>query len=204
MNNNYNKVKTLIDFVQQIYPISKAAANYIAESCFVQKTQRGKYLLKPGEYCQNYYYISKGLIRAYIKFGGKEVTTWINREGAITTSIRSMSQREPSREYIQTLDDCEFIVIPYEALENMYKKFPEMNIVGRTVLSAYYGDAEERAFISRIPNAEKRYHFFLEYNAEVATRVASKYIASYLGMTEETLSRIRRKYKMKTQKSLPG
>lgn len=203
MQDKHDKVKMLIDFIQNVQPISKAAADYIAETCFVQKTLRGKYLLKPGEYCQNYYFITKGLLRAFIKLGGKEVTTWINLEGAITTSIRSMSKRAPSREFIQTLDDCEFIVIPYDALDNMYKNFPEMNTVGRMILSAYYGDAEERAFISRIPNAEKRYHFFLEYNADVATRVASKYIASYLGMTEETLSRIRRKYKMQSLKSLP-
>ncbi len=202
MQDKHDKVKALIDFVQNIHPISKAAANYIAESCFVQKTQRGKYLLKPGEYCQNYYFISSGLLRAFTKMEGKEVTTWINLEGSIATSIRSMSKNEPSQEYIQTLDDCEFIVIPYGALDNMYKNFPEMNVVGRVVITAYYGFAEERAFISRIPNAEKRYHFFLENNADIATRVASKYIASYLGMTEETLSRIRRKYKMKSLKSL--
>ena len=66
-----------------------------------------------------------------------------------------------------------------------------MNIVGRKLLEQYYSEAEERAYISRIPNAGKRYRHFLDTKASLANRIPLKYIASYLGMTIETLSRIR-------------
>ena len=191
------KVQPLIDYISLIAPVTKEIAKYIHEHCFPKKLLRGKFLLKPGEQCEHYYFIDKGLLRAYMKYGGKEITTWINPENEITTSIRSMSNNEPSREYIQALEDCDLIVIPFESLRYLYDHHPVMNQIGRIVLEQYYGDAEDRAFVSRIPNAEMRYNHFLQSRPELANRVPSKYIASYLGMTEETLSRLRRKKSQK-------
>ncbi|HMR92869.1 MAG TPA: Crp/Fnr family transcriptional regulator [Chitinophagaceae bacterium] len=196
------KVEPLVKFISQIAPLNKEIEKYIYDHCFPKKLLRGKFLLKPGEHCQHYYFIHKGLLRAYIKYAGKEITTWINPENEITTSIRSMSNNEPSREYIQALEDSDLIVIPYTALQQLYDNYPVMNTIGRIVLEEYYGGAEDRAFISRIPNAEMRYDHFLRSSPELATRVPSKYIASYLGMTEETLSRLRRKKTMKEKKAL--
>src|SRR5258708_7631217 len=97
------------------------------------------------------------MLRAFVKFGSKEITTWLNPEKEITTSIRSMSYNEPSQEYIQAIEDSELIVMHSEKMEEVYTKFPEMNLAGRLLLQQYYAGAEERAFLSRIPNAEMRY-----------------------------------------------
>ena len=81
--------------------------------------------------------------------------------------------------------------IPYSTIEFLYEKYPETNIIGRKVLEESYRDAEERAFISRIPSAELKYKRFLETKGDLINRIPLKFIASYLGMTLETLSRIR-------------
>lgn len=166
------------------------------KNSFCLKIGRGKFLLKSGSFCSHYYFIHKGVLRSFIKEGKKEITTWINPENEITTSIRCIAHREPSREYIQALEDCELYAIHFESLNQMYTLFPEMNILVRMLLEVYYSESEERSYISRLPSAEKRYSYFNTSRPELVNRIPLKYIASYLGMSEETLSRLRGKKSM--------
>ncbi|HRP56274.1 Crp/Fnr family transcriptional regulator [Agriterribacter sp.] len=177
--------------MRTIYPLGNKAEKYILQNSFRRKISRGKYLLKPGEFCSHYYYIHEGVLRAFIKEDNKEITTWINPENEITTSIRSMTRSEPSLEYIQALENSELYVMSFESLQKMYTLFPVMNIVIRMLLTEYYAASEERSYICRLPSAEKRYDHFNASRPELVNRIPLKYIASYLGMSEETLSRLR-------------
>lgn len=184
---------TLACFVKKIYPVSEEAINYINQHSFVKEVERNDFLLKAGEVCQHLYFIRKGVIRAYIKEGKKDITTWITTENEIVTSIRGFDLQQPSLENMQAVEDCDLVGIDHSALQYLYEHYLEMNIVGRKLLEQYYRDAEERAYICRIPNAGKRYEHFLKTKGELANRIPLKYIASYLGMTIETMSRIRGK-----------
>ncbi|MBC7873683.1 MAG: Crp/Fnr family transcriptional regulator [Ferruginibacter sp.] len=181
----------LVAFVKYFYPVSEDAIAYINQHSFVKRAERNEYLLREGEVCKYLYFICKGVIRGYIKNGSKEITTWITAENELVSSIRGFDLQQPSLENIQAIEDCELVVADYDALQYLYENHLEMNIVGRKLLQQYYRDAEERAFISRIPNAGKRYLHFLDTKPSLANRIPLKYIASYLGMTIETLSRIR-------------
>lgn len=183
----------LSSFVKLVYPVSDSVITYINQNSFPQRVERGAYLLRSGETCKHIYFILKGVIRAYIKEGTKEVTTWITAEREMVTSIRGFDLQEPSLENIQAIEECDLVAAHYDSLQYLYNNHPEMNIVGRKLLEQYYRDAEERAYICRIPNAGKRYRHFLETQGHLANRIPLKYIASYLGMTIETLSRIRSK-----------
>lgn len=181
----------LAAFVNCVYPINNEIITYINQHSYALQVERGTYLLKAGEICRQLYFIRKGAIRGYIKEGTKEITTWITAENEIVSSIRGLRSQEPSLENIQAIEHCDLIAASYESLEYLYEHYTEMNIVGRKLLEQYYIDAEERAFISRIPNAGRRYRHFLDTKPNLANRIPLKYIASYLGMTIETLSRIR-------------
>lgn len=183
----------LLDYLRSIFPLGDQPLKYLQEHSFRKLISRGKFLLKPGEYCTHYYYIHKGLLRAFIREEKKEITTWLNPENEITTSIRSMVRRQPSTEYIQALEDSELYALHYDRMEEMYNLFPEMNILARKLLVAYYADSEERSYISRIPSAKKRYRHFISSRPELVNRIPLKYVASYLGITLETLSRLRGK-----------
>lgn len=183
----------LAAFVNHIHPVHAEATSYINRHSYLQHVEKGTYLLREGEICKHLYFICKGAIRGYTKEGTKEVTTWITAENEMVTSIRGLSMQHPSLENIQAIEPCDLIVAHYDALQYLYKQHIEVNIVGRKLLEQYYSDAEERAFISRIPNAGKRYQHFLETKSNLANRIPLKYIASFLGMTIETLSRIRSK-----------
>lgn len=183
----------LAAFVNFIHPVSEEVTRYINQHSFSLPAERGDYLLKAGEICNHLYFIRKGAIRGYIKEGSKEITTWITAENEMVTSIRGLSLQQPSLENIQAIEHCDLVAAPFDALQYLYEHHIEMNIVGRKILEQYYRDAEERAFISRIPNAARRYQHFLETKSNLANRIPLKYIASYLGITIETLSRIRSK-----------
>jgi len=181
----------LADFMKTIYPLGEKTEQYIIKNSFRKKIKRGKFLLKPGDFCTHYYFIHKGVLRSFIKEDNKEITTWINPENEITTSIHSIIHRKPSREYIQALEDSEVYAMHYDSLNQMYTLFPEMNILVRMLLEVYYSDSEERSYISRLPSAQKRYQHFNASRPELVNRIPLKYVASYLSMSEETLSRLR-------------
>ena len=181
----------LVDYIHEMFPLRSEIVEYIRQNTFSKKLPKGKFLLRQGEVCSHYYYIHKGVLRSFLKFGKKEITIWINPENEITTSIRSMNGSRPSDEYIQALEDCELVVIPFDAMEALYDRFPEMNMVGRKLLQEYYAASEERVYICRIPDARSRYQHFIDTRPELVNRIPLKYVASYLGITLETLSRLR-------------
>ena len=191
---------SLVNFVQSVYPVSDQVINYINSHSLPKNVSRGDHLLRAGDIARHFYFIQSGVVRGYVKDGTKEITTWISAEHEIVSSIRGLRSQEPSIENIQAIEACELIAVPIDILHYLYEHYPEMNIVGRRILEQYYISAEDRAFISRIPNASKRYHHFLETQSNLANRISLKYIASYLGMTIETLSRIRSK-QTKTRQS---
>jgi CRP-like cAMP-binding protein len=178
-------------FLNSIHPLHKDAIEMIDRETFPVSIQKGKFLMKPGNTGELVYLVLKGVIRAYIKEDGKEITTWINEENEIVGSIRGLGLYIPSDEYLQAIEDTQLIAIPYRMVEHLYDTYPEANIIGRKILEESYRDAEERAYICRIPSAEKKYKRFIETRPRLINRVSLKYIASYLGMTNETLSRVR-------------
>jgi len=186
-------VHDLVRALSQIHPISKPIAAFFAAHSVSLSLPRKKALLKVGTICHHVYFIRKGALRAFMKDGNKEITTWITVENELVTSIAGLNIQQPSKEFIQALEPCELLVMSYEDLEKLYELHPEFNIITRKLLQRYYHDAENRAFISRIPKADQRYRHFLETQPHLANRIPLRYIASYLGLALETLSRVRKK-----------
>lgn len=180
-------------FVKNIYPISATVQEFMNQKTYPGHLNKGEYLVNAGGMCTGIYLIRKGILRSYIKEGAKEITTWISNEQELVTCITSFGLQQPARENIQALEDCDLTVLNLEDLQFLYENFPEANIVGRKLLEKYYRDAEERAFIARLMEATSKYKHFIATKSALLNRVPLKFIASYLGMTLETLSRIRSK-----------
>jgi CRP-like cAMP-binding protein len=188
----------LLTALNQLYPLSPEAEQYLRDhvtSCTVAKR---KLLLKEGMSCENIYFIMKGALRGYIREGSKDITTWITVENELVSSILSLDERIKAIENIQALEKCELLSLTLAELEIMYERFPETNILARKILQRYYADAEQRAFIARLTKAENKYRYFLKRHQVLSNRIPLKYVASYLGVTLETLSRIRKKFSSKT------
>jgi len=190
-------ILSVIETLNYFYPLSEGIKDYFRKHTYSCSFRKGKLLLKAGEVCEHIYFIKKGAVRGFIKDGTKDITTWITAENEVVSSISSLDIREPAQENMQAIENCEMLALTYADFQDLYVKFPEFNIVARKLLQKYYQDAERRAFIARVTKAEKKYRLFLTRYGHLANRIPLKYIASFLGITLETLSRVRKKLSLK-------
>jgi len=190
-------ITPLVMGLSYFHPLSPAIIAYLQKHTIAVTIRKKKLLLKAGQMCDYVYFITKGAVRGYIKEGSKDITTWISVENELVTSISSLDIKAPSIENMQAIEDCEMLALSYIDLENLYTKYIDANIAGRKLLQKYYRDAEGRAFIARLTKAENKYNYFLENHSHLSNRIPLKYIASFLGITQETLSRVRKKLQTK-------
>jgi len=190
-------VSSVIATLDYFHPLSEGIKNYFRKHSFSCSFRKGKLLLKSGQLCDHIYFIKKGAVRGFIKEGTKDITTWITVEGEVVSSISSLDKREPAMENMQAIEDCELLALAWADYQNLFTRFPEFNIVARKILQKYYQDAEGRAFIARLTKAENKYRLFTTRYGHLANRIPLKYIASFLGITLETLSRVRKRLSTK-------
>jgi CRP-like cAMP-binding protein len=182
-----------VTMLNYLHPLSPAVIDFFQQNTEYSYIPRGRILLQAGTICEHLYFIKRGVVRGFISDGKKDMTTWITAENEIVTSITSLDLETPAIENMETIEDCEMLVLKSTDLKRLYVEFPEFNITGRKLLQQYYRDAESRAYIARITHAEYKYKHFLQKHDRLANRIPLKYIASYLGITIETLSRVRKK-----------
>lgn len=192
-------LKPVIDFLNSYHPVSKHTMRFLLQHTRQRILKKGEILQHAGTICTNMWFVMKGVLRGYIIDNGKEVTTWISKEGELVASIRSVFFQVPTQENIEALEDCVLVELTYTDLLKVYDTYPEFNIVGRKILEFYYVYAEYRAFLCRLSKASDRYDYFIQLNGHLINRIPLMYIASYLNMSIETLSRIRKKYRSKKQ-----
>ncbi|MFC3559136.1 Crp/Fnr family transcriptional regulator [Pedobacter jamesrossensis] len=189
----YNNFSPIISVFKQFHPLNSDIEQHINLHTFPVSFKKNKFLISPIDRNLYLFLIIKGVVRGYIKDGKTEITTWIAKENEIVGTIRNLWLHGDSEEYLQAIEDVELIAIPHVLSDYLYDNFPEANIVGRKMMELYYRSAEERAYLCRISSAEKRYKRFLVSFPNLINRVSLKYIASFLAVRLETLSRIRAK-----------
>lgn len=194
---NRPDISPAIAVLEYFHPLSPGVKDYLQAHSYSCSFRKGKLLLKAGQVSEHIYFIKRGAIRGFIKEGKKDITTWITAENEVVSSISALDSRTPALENMQTIENCELLALTYDDFQNLYIKFPEFNIVARKVLQKYYQDAERRAFIARLTKAENKYRVFIKGYSHLVNRIPLKYIASFLGVTLETLSRVRKKLSMK-------
>jgi len=155
--------------------------------------QKDDYFLKKGQVVSGIGIIQKGAARAYYFKEDIEICTWFSFENDIITSTLPLSFNQPSLENIQFLESAVIYFISKDDLNELYTHSPIMNIIGRKFAEEYCRVLEERISSLQTESAEQRYKSLINKQPQVLKRVALRYIASYLGITQETLSRIRKK-----------
>lgn len=189
----FNNFSPLISIFKKFHPLNDEIERRINQHTFPISYKKNKFLVSPVDRNKYLFLIVKGVVRGFIKDGKTEITTWIAKENEVVGTIRNLWIEGDSEEYLQALEDVELIAIPHVLSDYLYENFPEANIVGRKMMELYYRSAEERAYLCRISSAEKRYRRFLVSFPDLINRVSLKYIASFLAVRLETLSRIRAK-----------
>jgi CRP-like cAMP-binding protein len=162
---------------------------------FVQlvKIKKGDYFIKEGQVCRQLGFLNEGLLRVYYTADGKEITSYFNsgHRNPIVSAFYSFLSTQPSLENIHALEDSELIVIDYENLEELYEQNPLFQKLGRLMAEQNYLASVLRIYSLQNKPALERYEDLLRKYKHVIQHIPQHYIASYLGITPESLSRIR-------------
>jgi CRP/FNR family transcriptional regulator, anaerobic regulatory protein len=186
-------MEDILKFLDAIYPLSEPSKNYFASTLKLRKVAKKEYLLKAGHVCRNIFFVKKGIVRCFYINKSIEVSSWFMKEGDIIISVESFFQQKPSKENVQALEDCTVYSMEYPELQYLYKNYMETNYIGRVLTEKYYTLSEQRISSLRMPLISDRYQYLMKNHPDLIQRVPSKYIASYLRVTEQSLSRIRGK-----------
>ena len=179
-----------IGFLALMHPLSEAIAERLRLILKREEYKKKSFLLEEGQVSNRVYFIEKGLVRVYYLKEGSEICSGLLCEGGVVIAVASFFNRTRSGEYIQALEDLSVYYITFEELETLYRDMPEFNAVGRKLITAYYVKSEERNFMLRRQTAPEKIAYFQQHFGHLQARVPRKDIASYLGVTLETLSRL--------------
>jgi CRP-like cAMP-binding protein len=182
---------SLLQHIQGFVSVSTDLASRLEEISKVKHLEKGDFLHKPNRVCDTTYFIQSGLLRMYYEKGEKEITDNFASEGEWITSIYSFMRNIPDNFYIQCLENSQLIAIRLEDLERCFSDFHEMERFGRLLMSKYFLEHSERAAFFRFKSAKDKYFHFCKTSKNIISRVPLGMLASYLGITQETLSRIR-------------
>jgi len=185
--------ENLFSLFNNLYPIKEEIKTAIIANSELIKVGKKVKLLSVGERSNTIYFIVSGAARIfYLNKEGKETNTWFLFENELLISVYSFYTGKPSFEYIETLEDCRLIAVKRDKLDELYMQYMEFNFSGRKLTEFYHMRNEIQANELRMLSAKERYQNLLDRNPQLFQRVSLGHIASYLGISQETLSRIRK------------
>ncbi len=155
------------------------------------KFLKGEDILSSGDCSKYIYYVHQGLVRQYYIKNDKEVTNFLGVEGSVAMSIESLFREIPSHETIEALEPCYIYALSKKRLEEVALHNQNIQILYRKILEEALIDTQIQADILRFETAQARYQRFCRHMPKIVLRAPLVYIASYLQMTPETLSRVR-------------
>ncbi|MBF1386401.1 Crp/Fnr family transcriptional regulator [Prevotella aurantiaca] len=164
----------------------------ILESILVpMKFSKGEMILNEGEVCENIYYIDRGLIRQFYFKNGKQITEHLGEDQTIFMCIESLFREEPTKLQVEAIEPTIIYALPKQRLEQVALHNVNIQILYRKILEESLIISQVHADLVRFETAQDRYKKMCKLNPQVILRAPLVYIASYLQMTPETLSRVR-------------
>ncbi len=158
------------------------------------KVKRGSDLLTQGNVCRSVYFVAKGCLQVFVyDHDSNEITRDIIVENGWCSELQSFGNRQPAKENIRAIEPCELFIIDRESFQTMMETVPQFDKVYKKILEASYANSVYRinSFLSMA--ALDRIQWLMEYRPGIMSRLSSKIIASYLGISPETFSRLKGK-----------
>ena len=165
----------------------------LVSSFKLETIKKGTFLLKSGKNCNQLIFVQSGFLRMFIEDEGKEVTQWISTKGYFSTDLSSFIFQTPSRWNNQALVDSNVYTISKQDYDTINDFVPKWIAIEKLFLVRCFSILEDRIYTHLSMTAVERYTLFFEQNRELFNQVPLQYLASMLGMSSETLSRIRKK-----------
>lgn len=190
-------IDILLKYMSDFTLISEDEQRAISESLRIDKYKKGKYLLRQGELSSiKCYFVLEGCVRQFfIDESGKEVTSNFFTEEQAIPIINEKTQGDLSKYSLLCVEDCILVVGDVDSENTMFNKYPQLEMMIRKMMEINLGEMQEQLgeFISSSP--EERYKSVLSRRPQLIDRVPQHQLASYLGITPESLSRIKKRIK---------
>lgn len=201
LHNSYHPVFTQIKaYYQQFIPELQDHEWRDLEQAFTfQLLKKGDLLTRSGEICNQVSFINRGLLRMYYVVDGREISTAFIPENNYLAQYDSFLTRQPATGNIDALEDCELINLSYEAVQTFYKEKTVFQIFGRKIAEMLFImiSSQSNSLLTLTP--EERYRQVVEEEPFLIQRVPQYMIASYIGITPEHLSRLRKKMTLRVR-----
>lgn len=179
------------EFVDKLVTLEPGAWNDVLNVMRERRLKKKEHYLLQGEICQSIGFITQGYVRLYYILDGEDITKDFNFEQDFCGSHASFSQQQPSTFSIVAMEDVSLLEISHRDLNMLYDRYKSFERLGRLQMERMFNRKEQRESSFLQQDAEQRYAEMLKTFPGITQRVPLKYIASYLGMSAETLSRMR-------------
>ncbi|WP_158210818.1 Crp/Fnr family transcriptional regulator [Myroides phaeus] len=187
-------MKQLIAYIQERISVSEADLDLILSRFHYEKLAKGTQLTSSGLSTQKLYFVCKGCLRIfYINEAGQDATRFFAFENQFATALVSFINTSPSSEYLQALEESEVFAITHNDFYNLLEEVPQWEKFYRQYLEFAYVNNTNRLFAMVTMDASERYCELLKQNPLIVQRLPNKIVASYLNISQETLSRIKAK-----------
>ena len=184
-------MEQLIKFIESKVNIEESEMEVILSKFKKKFIEKGRFLLNKGQIAQQYYYVNSGGLRFFVGEYDHQETTWVVFQNEFFTEIASLSLQHSSRFNIEAIEDTELFYIEKKDMENLYKILPIWQEFGRKTWEQMSVRLIEYIILFQTLSAEQRYLEFVK-TPELLQKVPIKHLASYIGITPNALSRIRK------------
>lgn len=184
-------MQKLIDYIELFVKLDSEAIKELENLAEIETYKKNQYILQQGHYCNKIWFVKSGMLRKYYLHDGKEISTWIHTENNTLTSLQSYAHNIPSDEFIKACEDTEVISISKANSEKLAKHSHFVVFSNALMEQEFVNiDKHTKAFNQR--DAKGKYEYLREIAPEIIKRAKIGHIASIIGISRETLSRIRK------------
>ena len=181
-----------IEFLSEISPLTKEAKKELFDLCFLVHIKKNEDLQSVGQPCRTIFFVNHGIARIYYYRDSKDVSEYFAFKGEVITRAQSLLHGKPSHKAIQGVTTtCSLWAIPAEPFFELFDHFSDLERLFRKIIELAYLESIQRVENFQFKTAEERYTMLLDKSPHILHEIPLKHIASYLGITQVSLSRIR-------------
>jgi len=183
----------LENYIQLYFNVATDELARISQFFTPVTLEKGEYFLKAGRFSDRLGFVQSGILREYVVRDDEEITKWISTQGYFAVDLASFVFQQPARWNLQALTTVELYVISSDDYKRIHTVLPGWVALEKLFIAKCFTVLEERIITHLSMTAEERYLQLFNFNRELFNLVPLQYLASMLGMTAETLSRLRKK-----------
>lgn len=186
-------MEALINYLLLFGSLNKQQIDLINSKAVFKETKKAEYYHEAGKIPREIIFLTEGIMRIYYYNNkGDEVTKYFIDENNFVADINSYNLEIPSTEYVQAVTDCSYFSLSKSAMKELSMTIIEWDSIVAKITAKGFADKVNKISPMMAEDAKERYHSFLEKFPKLANRIPLSYLASYLGITQSSLSRIRK------------